>query len=137
MSWLNAALYEFGMKGPEEACLRAWRAALLQELDGDVLEMGLAVIAGVDPNNLHAPKVSLACTRHPARSSIDDMARSFETGTDDLTCEIGDDGVAVTVDPNNGELLSKKRLGGNFSASPTLAGNTIYVPSGSGIRLEA
>ncbi len=40
MSWLNAALYEFGMKAPEEACLRAWRAELLNELDGDVLEVG-------------------------------------------------------------------------------------------------
>ncbi len=40
MSWLNAALYEFGMKAPEEASLRAWRAELLNELDGDVLEVG-------------------------------------------------------------------------------------------------
>ncbi|MGB6041845.1 MAG: PQQ-binding-like beta-propeller repeat protein, partial [Pirellulales bacterium] len=45
---------------------------------------------------------------------------------------IRDDGVAMTLDPRTGKTLSEKRLGGAFSASPTLAGETIYVPSEQG-----
>jgi len=35
-----AAVYDRFMKGSEEACLRDWRAALLRELKGEVLEAG-------------------------------------------------------------------------------------------------
>ena len=40
MSWLMAAVYDRFMRGSEEACLRDWRAALLRELKGEVLEAG-------------------------------------------------------------------------------------------------
>ena len=40
MSWLMAAVYDGMMRGSEEACLGAWRKALLGELSGAVLEIG-------------------------------------------------------------------------------------------------
>jgi ubiquinone/menaquinone biosynthesis C-methylase UbiE len=40
MSWLMAAVYDRFTRGSEEACLRKWRAELLGELSGEVLEVG-------------------------------------------------------------------------------------------------
>jgi ubiquinone/menaquinone biosynthesis C-methylase UbiE len=40
MSWLMATIYDGMMRGSEEACLGAWRAELLRELSGAVLEIG-------------------------------------------------------------------------------------------------
>jgi ubiquinone/menaquinone biosynthesis C-methylase UbiE len=40
MSWLMAAVYDGMMRGSEEACLGQWRAELLRELSGSVLEIG-------------------------------------------------------------------------------------------------
>ncbi|MCC9606365.1 PQQ-binding-like beta-propeller repeat protein [Blastopirellula sp. JC732] len=45
---------------------------------------------------------------------------------------IGDDGVAVCYDAATGDTHWKKRLGGGFSASPTLIGDLIYVPNEDG-----
>jgi ubiquinone/menaquinone biosynthesis C-methylase UbiE len=40
MSWLMAAVYDSMMRASEEACLGKWRAELLRELSGSVLEVG-------------------------------------------------------------------------------------------------
>src|SRR2546425_101144 len=40
MSWLMAAVYDRFMRGSEQACLAQWRAELLRELSGAVLEVG-------------------------------------------------------------------------------------------------
>jgi ubiquinone/menaquinone biosynthesis C-methylase UbiE len=40
MSWLMAAVYDGMMRASEEACLAQWRAELLSELSGAVLEIG-------------------------------------------------------------------------------------------------
>ena len=40
MSWLMAAVYDRFMKVSEEACLGKWRAALLSDVSGAVLEVG-------------------------------------------------------------------------------------------------
>jgi ubiquinone/menaquinone biosynthesis C-methylase UbiE len=40
MSWLMAAVYDGMMRGSEAACLGQWRAELLRELSGAVLEIG-------------------------------------------------------------------------------------------------
>jgi ubiquinone/menaquinone biosynthesis C-methylase UbiE len=40
MSWLMAAVYDRFMKTSEEACLGKWRAELLADLSGEVLEVG-------------------------------------------------------------------------------------------------
>lgn len=40
MSWMMSAIYDRFMQGTEEACLRQWRADLLEGLNGDVLEIG-------------------------------------------------------------------------------------------------
>jgi ubiquinone/menaquinone biosynthesis C-methylase UbiE len=40
MSWLMAAVYDRFMRVSEEACLGRWRAELLRELSGEVLEVG-------------------------------------------------------------------------------------------------
>jgi ubiquinone/menaquinone biosynthesis C-methylase UbiE len=40
MSWLMAAVYDRFMRVSEEACLGRWRADLLRDLSGEVLEVG-------------------------------------------------------------------------------------------------
>ena len=40
MSWLMAAVYDRFMRVSEEACLGKWRAELLRDLAGEVLEVG-------------------------------------------------------------------------------------------------
>jgi ubiquinone/menaquinone biosynthesis C-methylase UbiE len=40
MSWLMAAVYDRFMRVSEEACLGKWRADLLRDLSGEVLEVG-------------------------------------------------------------------------------------------------
>lgn len=40
MSWLMAAVYDRFMRVSEEACLAKWRAALLSDVSGAVLEVG-------------------------------------------------------------------------------------------------
>ena len=45
---------------------------------------------------------------------------------------VTDDGIATCWDTKNGEAVWRKRLGGNFSASPILANGMIYVSNLSG-----
>src|SRR3977135_2124126 len=52
MSWLMAAVYDRFMRGSEEACLAQWRAELLRDLSGAVLEVG----AGNGGTLPHYPK---------------------------------------------------------------------------------
>lgn len=51
MSWLMARIYDRFMAESEEACLAAWRAQVLRELSGAVLEVG----AGTGMNLEHYP----------------------------------------------------------------------------------
>lgn len=51
MSWLAASLYDRFMRGSEAACLDRWRAELLRDLAGEVLEVG----AGTGANVRHYP----------------------------------------------------------------------------------
>jgi ubiquinone/menaquinone biosynthesis C-methylase UbiE len=48
MSFLMALFYDRVMTGVEEACLREWRAELLGEVDGRVLEIGAGTGATID-----------------------------------------------------------------------------------------
>jgi ubiquinone/menaquinone biosynthesis C-methylase UbiE len=52
MSWLMAAVYDRFMRASEEACLARWRAELLRDLSGAVLEVG----AGTGVTLPHYPK---------------------------------------------------------------------------------
>ena len=52
MSWLMAAVYDRCMRGSEEACLAQWRAELLRDLSGAVLEVG----AGTGVTLPHYPR---------------------------------------------------------------------------------
>jgi ubiquinone/menaquinone biosynthesis C-methylase UbiE len=40
LSWLMAKYYDFMLRDSEEKCLREWRKSLLQDLSGDILELG-------------------------------------------------------------------------------------------------
>lgn len=51
MSWLMSVLYDPFMGNAERACLIEWRADLLSDLEGDVLEIG----AGTGANLPHYP----------------------------------------------------------------------------------
>jgi ubiquinone/menaquinone biosynthesis C-methylase UbiE len=52
MSWLMAALYDRFMRQSEAACLDRWRAELLRDLSGNVLEIG----AGTGATLAHYPR---------------------------------------------------------------------------------
>ena len=52
---------------------------------------------------------------------------------DGLVYSISDDGIALCTDGNTGEVVYRKRIGGNFSASPLLAGDRIYYTSEEGV----
>ncbi len=52
MSWFVAAVYDRWMRAAETACLFQWRAELLRDLKGDVLEVGV----GTGANLPHYPK---------------------------------------------------------------------------------
>jgi outer membrane protein assembly factor BamB len=45
---------------------------------------------------------------------------------------IQDRGIALCFDASSGKMLWKQRLGGNFSASPTRAGDYVYLPDEAG-----
>lgn len=51
---------------------------------------------------------------------------------DDRLFSVSDDGIASCYDTASGDLIWRKRLGGNFSASPVLVGNNIYIPDEEG-----
>lgn len=51
MSWLMSALYDRFMRQSEDACLGRWRAELLHDLSGSVLEIG----AGTGASLTHYP----------------------------------------------------------------------------------
>jgi len=51
MGWLMAAIYDRLTQSSEEACLQAWRAELLRDLEGEVLEVG----TGTGVNVPHYP----------------------------------------------------------------------------------
>ena len=50
-----------------------------------------------------------------------------------LVYSISDDGIAMCVEAETGDLVYRKRIGGNFSASPLLAGNNLYFTSEDGV----
>ncbi len=50
-----------------------------------------------------------------------------------LIYSISDDGIAMCVDASTGDIVYKKRVGGNFSASPILVGNKIFYTNESGL----
>jgi ubiquinone/menaquinone biosynthesis C-methylase UbiE len=52
MSWFVAAVYDHWMRAVETACLFQWRAELLRDLEGEVLEVGV----GTGANLPHYPK---------------------------------------------------------------------------------
>ena len=47
MSWLMAAVYDRFMRGSEKACHERWRAELLRDLAGEVLEIGAGTGSGL------------------------------------------------------------------------------------------
>ncbi len=52
--------------------------------------------------------------------------------TGDKVYAVTDNGIMSCVDAKTGELVKRKRIGGNFAASPLLAGGNIYLSSREG-----
>jgi outer membrane protein assembly factor BamB len=50
-----------------------------------------------------------------------------------LVYSISDDGIATCVEAETGDLVYRKRIGGNYSASPLLAGGRLYFTSEDGV----
>ncbi len=54
---------------------------------------------------------------------------------DGLVYSVSDDGIALCIEGETGEVVYRKRLGGNFSASPLLAANKLYFTSEEGVTI--
>lgn len=52
---------------------------------------------------------------------------------DGLVYCVSDDGIAICVDAESGEVVYRNRLGGNFSASPLLSGDRLYFTNEAGM----
>ncbi|MDB4634455.1 PQQ-like beta-propeller repeat protein [Rubripirellula sp.] len=50
-----------------------------------------------------------------------------------LVYSISDDGIATCVEAETGDLVYRKRIGGNYSSSPLLAGGKLYFTSEDGV----
>lgn len=50
-----------------------------------------------------------------------------------LVYSISDDGIAMCVEAETGEVIYRKRIGGNYSSSPLLAGEYLYFTSEQGV----
>ena len=50
-----------------------------------------------------------------------------------LVYSISDDGITTCVEAETGDLVYRKRIGGNFSSSPLLAGGKLYFTSEEGV----
>ncbi|MAI71851.1 MAG: serine/threonine protein kinase [Rhodopirellula sp.] len=50
-----------------------------------------------------------------------------------LVYSISDDGIATCVEAKTGDLVYRKRIGGNYSSSPLLAGGKLYFTSEDGV----
>ncbi len=116
MSWLMAAVYDSMMRGSEEACLGQWRAELLRELSGTVLEIGAGtgatlslypktvtrlVMCEPDPHmrrKLEA-KRGTAANLEISASSIEDLSfeeKSFDAVVSSLVlCSVPDQAAAL------------------------------------------
>lgn len=53
--------------------------------------------------------------------------------TADILLLVSDDGIAVCIEQDSGELVWKQRLGGGFSASPILVGDRLYLTNEAGL----
>lgn len=85
MSWLLARIYDRFMSKTEEACLRDWRAELLADVEGDVLEIG----AGTGANLPHYGPRARVTLAEPDRH----MRRVLEGRAADARFSVIDAGV--------------------------------------------
>ena len=85
MSWLGATIYDRFTRRSEQACLQNWRANLLAEVRGDVLEVG----AGTGANMAHYPPaverlVLVEPDRYMRRKLSNKLAASGRTNSADI-----------------------------------------------------
>lgn len=85
MSWLGATIYDRFTRRSEQACLQNWRANLLAEVRGDVLEVG----AGTGANMAHYPPaverlVLVEPDRYMRRKLSKKLAASGRTNSADI-----------------------------------------------------
>jgi len=85
MSWLGATIYDRFTRRSEQACLQNWRANLLAEVRGDVLEVG----AGTGANMAHYPPaverlVLVEPDRYMRRKLSKKLAASGRTNSVDI-----------------------------------------------------
>jgi ubiquinone/menaquinone biosynthesis C-methylase UbiE len=72
VSWLFAAIYDPFMQKSEEACLASWRADLLADAAGDVLEIGAGTGANVP---FYPPAVERLVLTEPDASMLARLSR--------------------------------------------------------------
>ncbi|MEQ8276568.1 MAG: methyltransferase domain-containing protein [Deltaproteobacteria bacterium] len=134
MSWLVAPLYDRIMRGTEAACLAAWRAELLADLEGDVLEIG----AGTGANIAHyGPRVErvryFEPDPHMARQLKTKLAADPKRGASD---EVVED-LAAVADESHDAVVSTLVLCTVPDPTATLAHvRRVLAPHGRFVFLE-
>jgi ubiquinone/menaquinone biosynthesis C-methylase UbiE len=87
MSFFMALFYDRVMSGVEEACLREWRAELLAQVGGHVLEIGAGTGATID---FYPPEVQRLVLSEPDPHMRERLARRVEQrGRDDIDVVAG------------------------------------------------
>jgi ubiquinone/menaquinone biosynthesis C-methylase UbiE len=78
MSWLMAALYDPFMRASEDACLAQWRAELLRDLSGEVLEVGTGTGATLEHYSNKVTRLVLCEPDPQMRRKLEAKLRTFE-----------------------------------------------------------
>lgn len=78
------------------------------------------------------PRDGIICLNDQGKEQWSNNTKVYEPSmliAGDKLIAVNDDGIGFCFESASGEVLWKKRLGGNFSASPLLCDNKVFVPN--------
>ena len=109
----------------------SWQTACIAEATcGTIVSDGERIFASGG-----YPESETICLSADGQRLWSNNSKTYEPSllvVEDRLLTVNDQGVAICWDGASGEELWKKRLGGNFSASPVLVNETVMVPNLSG-----
>jgi len=109
----------------------SWQTACIAEATcGTIVSDGERIFASGG-----YPESETICLSADGQRLWSNNSKTYEPSllvVEDRLLTVNDKGVAICWDGASGEELWKKRLGGNFSASPVLVNETVMVPNLSG-----
>lgn len=104
-----------------------WQTDFLKATCGTIVSDGQRVFASGG-----YPDSQTICLSAEGKELWSNNVKSYEPSlllVNEKLLTVNDSGVAICWDAKSGHELWKKRLGGNFSASPVLVNDTVFVPN--------